>query len=100
MEITCSIFENKVCKDFDERKCMLCQLRNQHNRELSLIFNDIEGHYERNNDGLIRVFTVKSKCKKQKSIIENKLIEIIEIKNMIQEIQNLDDESLKNLIEG
>jgi len=89
----------KTCFDFSERKCMLCQLRCEHNKLLSFILNDITTHYERNNNGLIRVHVIKPNIKKPKEWVEQKLCEVMKIREMIDEIKETSDETLNILIE-
>lgn len=79
-----------LCKDFSEKKCMLCQLRNRYNNTYAWIVNDIDIKYAKKDgvDGVFRVLTPKTGLsKKYKEYVNNKLVELYSIRELIDKYE-------------
>ena len=80
-----------ICNNFSEKKCMLCQLRDKHNNAYSLIVNNIDISYvkEQGVDGLLRDLTPKKGLSAEhKEYVNNMLSELYAIKELINEIES------------
>ena len=80
-----------ICTKFDEQTCMLCQLRNMYNNLYSMIVNNLDITYMKEPGvfGLYRRLTPKKGLSvEHKEAIRNKLVELINIRILINKTEN------------
>jgi len=89
-DIECEIFsfgEIHICEDFTEHKCMICQLRQEYNKILSLIISNINIYNERICNMNVSKFRFNNSLNgNQKEYIDNKLIRLNAIVDLLSEL--------------
>jgi len=101
MDIKCDVFEDKICENTDEKRCLICHLSMEHNSIYSIIVNDTIGFYEKDIDGgLLRGLKIKNNINKDRNFVEASIQEIYVLKNMISDIRNMSVEEVKILLDN
>ena len=92
--VHCSLMgmgKDHICRNFSEKKCKLCQLKNMYNNKYSWIISMVDSVYtkEPNVHGLVIVLVPKKGLAvRHKEYVNDKLVELCSIRMLIDEIEN------------